>query len=308
MMIIEHILEGIALSFSAISFLISVFTLILIFIYIHPLTSNVPILLTCNTYITVIGSSFMTLLVLACGMYDSIRPNISFDDFYCQLRSYINYVFICAFFYSCALQAIFRLFRVVFPKQKILQTRGVFMIAMFIQWLIPVFYILAYLLLGSFEYHPDISSCWLSFKNIRGLSIAMAFVYGTPLIIMGSIYACIIRYVRQTTHVQQRRHLSNKRDMLIVKRMIMLVLIAMGIGIPTGIILINYMITSNLTPLAYQIQAVSLTTGLVLESIVLGLITPQVRQIFRRNRQQVNPLATIGRRSDGTFINRISIY
>jgi uncharacterized membrane protein YeiB len=136
----------------------------------------------------------------------------------------------------------------------------------------------------------------------------MAFVYGTPLIIMGSIYACIIRYVRQTAHVQQRRHLSNKRDMLIVKRMIMLVLIAMGIGIPTGIILINYMITSNLTPLAYQIQAVSLTTGLVLESIVLGLITPQVREIFRRNRQQVNPVATIGRRSDGTFINRISIY
>jgi uncharacterized membrane protein len=66
--------------------------------------------------------------------------------------------------------------------------------------------------------------------------------------------------------------------------MIMLVLIAMGIGIPTGIILIIYMITHYLTSLAYHIQALSLTTGLILESITLGFITPQVREIFKKNR------------------------
>jgi len=229
---------------------------------------------------------------MAYGVYGNLHPSISFDDYYCQLRSYINYVFICAFYYSCALQAIFRLFRVVFPKHKILQSRFVFTIAIIIQWLIPVFYILAYLLLGDFEYHPDISSCWISFKNIRALSIAMAFVYGTPLIIMSIIYVCIIRYVRQAVYAQQIRENANKRDLLIVKRILVLVLIAMGIGIPTGVLLIIYMITNYLTSLAYHIQALSLTTGLVIESIALGFITPQVREIFKRNKRQVNPVIT----------------
>jgi hypothetical protein len=201
----------------------------------------------------------------------------------------------------------FRLFRVVFPKHKILQSSGIFLVAILVQWFIPIFYILAYLLLGDFQYQPDIGSCWLSFKNITALSIAMAFVYGTPLIIMSVIYACIIRYIRQTVQIQQIRQQANKRDLLIVKRMIMLVLIAMGIGIPTGVLLIIYMITNYLISLAYHIQALSLTTGLILESVALGFITPQVREIFKRNRQQVNPITTVGTVPQGLFPSRVFI-
>jgi len=292
-MIAKLVFDGIILVFCSSSFLISLITLILIFICIRPLTSNVPILLTCNTYITVIGSSFMTLLVMAYGFYGNLYSSISLDDYNCQLRSYVNYVFICAFYYSCALQATFRFFRVVFPRHKILQSRRFFTIAILIQWIIPILYILAYLLLGDFQYQPDISSCWLSFKNICALSIAMAFVYGTPLVIMGLIYVCIIRYIRQTVQTQQIRQMANKRDLLIVKNMIVLVLIAMGIGIPTASLLIIYMITHYLTSLAYHIQALSLTSGLLVESVALGFITPQVREIFRKN-QQINPTMVVG--------------
>ncbi len=291
-MIVKQVLEGIILAFCASSFLISLITLIIIVIRIRPLTSNVPILLTCNTYITLIGSSLMTLLVMAYGMYSILHPSMSFDDYYCQIRSYFNYVFVCAFYYSCALQAIFRLFRVIFPQHRTLQSRGVFIIAIIIQWLISIIYVFNHLFLGDFQYHSDISSCWLSFKNIRATLIAMAFIYGSPLIVMSLIYVRIIRYVRQTVQTQQIRQNANKRDKLVVKRMLVLVLIAMAIGIPTGILLIIYMISSYLTSLAYHIQALSLTSGLVVESIALGLITPQVREIFRRNRP-IHPVVTL---------------
>ncbi|CAF2839044.1 unnamed protein product [Rotaria sp. Silwood2] len=230
----------------------------------------------------------MTVVVMAYGMYDDLQPSISFDDYYCQLRSYVNYVFICAFYYSCLLQAMFRLCRVVFQKRKILQSRTVFTIAMIIQWLVSIVYILAYLLLNDFQYHPDISSCWLSFKNICGLSIAMVFVYGSPLTIMTLIYVCIVRFIRHTVQTQQIRNNANKRDLLVVKRIIILVFIAMTIGIPTLLIFIVYMITNYLTPLAYHIQALSLTWGLVAASIAMGFITPQVREIFKMNRH-INP-------------------
>ncbi|CAF0962303.1 unnamed protein product [Rotaria sordida] len=291
-MIIERVLESIVLTLSSLSFLTSLITLILIFIYVRPLITNVPIILTCNTYITLIGSSFMTFVVMAYGMYDNLHPFISFDDYYCEIRSYVNYVFICAFYYSCMFQATFRLCRVVFQKRKILQTRIVFTIAIIIQWLISIFYILVYLILNDFQYHPDISSCWLSFKNIRGLSIALIFVYGKPLIIMSLIYVCIVRFIRQTVHTQEIRQNANKRDLLVVKRIIILVFIAMAIGIPTLLILIIYIITNHLTPFAYHIQALSLTVGLVAASIAMGFITPQVRDIFKVNRQ-IHPVMAI---------------
>ncbi|CAF0950198.1 unnamed protein product [Adineta ricciae] len=121
----------------------------------------------------------------------------------------------------------------------------------------------------------------------------MAFVYGSPLIIMGLIYALIIRYIRHSSHNQEIRQTANKRDLLVVKRIILVVLIGMGIGIPTAFLLIIYMITGQLTELAYHIQALSLTTGLVVESVALGLITSQVQRIFRPERQ-INPTNILG--------------
>ena len=287
-----QVLEIIAITFSTSSFVISSITLVSICIYIRPLISNVPILLTCNTYITVIGSSLMTVLVMVYGLIDARHVSIMFNNYSCQLRSYINYVFICAFYYSCALQAIFRLFRVVWPKRKILQTRVVALVSIFLQWLVPIFYIAVYLFLGNFEYRAEIGSCWLSFKNISALATGMVFIYGSPLAVMTGIYACIIRYIRRTVQTQQIRAQANKRDLFIVKRIIILVLISMGIGIPTGMMLIIYMINGYLHPLAYHIQALSLTLGLLVESIALGFITPQVREIFNRNRRRIIPAIT----------------
>lgn len=286
MFILKRVLESIVLGLCSSSFVVSLVTLLLILARVRPLTTDPTILLTCNTYVTVIGSSFMTLLVMIYAVKDALYSNGNDDDHYtCQLRSYVNYVFICSFYYSCALQAAFRLFRVVFSKHRLLRSRRMLALAILAQWIVPVFYILAYLIEGDFEFHADMNSCWLSFKDIRSLSIAMAFVYGTPLILMGLIYAAIIRYVRRTVQVQQARLHANKRDVLIVKRIIILVLIAMGIGIPTAFLLIIYMATGQLTPLAYHIQAISLTVGLVVESVALGVITPQVRQLFKARRQ-----------------------
>ncbi|CAF0950182.1 unnamed protein product [Adineta ricciae] len=292
-MIVKRVFEAFILLFCGSSLLISFITLLFILIRVRPLISDISLLLTCNTYITLVGSTFMTLLITIYSVIGQLIPSLSFNDYACELRSYVNYVFICGFYYSCALQALFRFFRVVFPKIRLLQSRRTIVLALIIQWLIPIFYILAYLLNHDFEYHPDISSCWLSFKNIRALSIAMAFVYGSPLIIMGLIYALIIRYIRHSSHNQEIRQTANKRDLLVVKRIILVVLIGMGIGIPTAFLLIIYMITGQLTELAYHIQALSLTTGLVVESVALGLITSQVQRIFRPERQ-INPTNILG--------------
>ena len=285
-MIGEIIFNSIAITLSTIAFLISTITLILILIRTRPLLTNAPIILTCNTYITLIGSSAMTFIITIFGFYYRGLSSPLVNVFNCQLRTYINYIFICAFYYSCALQAMFRLFRIVFAGNRVLQSGFTLLIAILVQWIIPIFYMLAYFLLGDFEYHVEIGGCWVSFKNIRALSIGMAFIYGTPLIIMGCVYLFIVQSVRRTVQTVQIRQTANKRDIL--------VLIGMGIGIPTAFLLIIYMITNYLTSYAYHIQSLSLTTGLVFESIALLLVTPQVRDIFKKTRL-INPaVAVIG--------------
>ena len=293
-MTLQRILEGFVIAFTSASLFASLLILTLILIRIRPLATNVPIILTCNTYIALIGASFMTLLILVLAINEDRDTSIAARDYYCQIRSYVNYTFICAFYYSCVLQASFRLCRVVFPKRKALQSRGMCWLAIIGQWTLASAYIFVYLLLADFGYQPEIRSCWLSFTNIRALGIAMAFVYGVPLLIMALIYSRLIRYIRRTAHMQQLRQSSNKRDVLVVKRIIILVLIAMGIGIPTGCLLIAYMISGYKTPLAYHIQALSLTIGLVVESVALGYMTPQVREIWAKDRQRNNTVATLG--------------
>ena len=291
---LQRILEGFVIAFASSSLLTSLLILTLILIRIRRLATNVPIILTCNTYIALIGASFMTLLTLLYAVTENRDPSMVTHDNLCQIRSYANHTFICAFYYSCVLQASFRLCRVVFPKRKALQSRGMCWLAIIGQWTLASVYILVYLLLADFEYQPDVHSCWLSFTNVRALASIMAFAYVVPLLIMVLIYGRLIQHIRQTSALQHSRQSSNKRDVLVVKRIIILLLSAMSMGIPTGCLLIMYMISGYKTSLSFQIQALSLTLGLTMESVAVGYVTPQVLEIWTKNQQPVLRVRTIG--------------
>ncbi|CAF5195524.1 unnamed protein product, partial [Rotaria magnacalcarata] len=64
------------------------------------------------------------------------------------------------------------------------------------------------------------------------------------LTIISLIYISIVRFIRQSTLAQRARQNSNKRDLLVAKRIVLL-FTATRIGLPTGFLLIVYMITNN---------------------------------------------------------------
>ncbi|CAF4232898.1 unnamed protein product, partial [Adineta steineri] len=89
-----------------------------------------------------------------------------------------------------------------------------------------------------------------------------------------------------------RRKNSNKRDLIILKRIVILVFIVVGIGLPTAGIVLTYMITKYVVPFAYHIQGLSISLGVLVESISLIFITPQIQDIFRWNHARVYPIET----------------
>ncbi|UJR37045.1 hypothetical protein I4U23_029750 [Adineta vaga] len=287
---IPVILGYVGLCFYSLTFLTCLLMLILIFIRIHPLKTNIFILLICNTYSTLLLFSIMMLIMYGYNQHGNLNSPIWLGGRWCQIRTYFVHVCLCALYYSFVLQAIFRLFRIVFYKHRILQSFGVFWIAVLIQWIISFLCILPSILLDDFQYLPLEYNCWISFENVRGLLILIVTIYGTSTSSISSIYMYIIRYIHRSNNIpqQQRRQKSNKRDLIILKRLVTLVTAVVTLGFPTVLVIFIYVCTNYVLPLAYHIQGVSLSTGAFVTAISLVFVTPSYKQYLNEIQNQLN--------------------
>ncbi|CAF1994493.1 unnamed protein product [Rotaria magnacalcarata] len=226
-----------------------------------------------------------------------VGPGLKSSDFYndslCPLRGYFLHVFICAFFYSCLLQAIFRLFRVAFYKLNSRKSHYLFLIGIFLTWFIAFLYILLHLLKHDFEYTSLAYGCWISFANVYGLFQALLVMYVGPNSTVCLIYAYIVRYSRRKTHIQPHQQKLNSRDLIILKRIVIIVLVAMGIGIATLITFLVYIITNYLVPTAYHLQGLSISGGFFMGSVGFAFITPQIKDIFLMKKQRIAPVIVV---------------
>ena len=279
-MSIQRIIESFCIGMHSLSIIASLCTLTLILVHIRQLVPEVHIILICNTYIALIGASSMTLVVLLYAVTENRDPSVVMREYSCQIRSYANHTFVCAFYYSVALQATFQLCHVVFHNNRVLKSRGVWWLAIIGQWTLASAYILIYLVSGDFEYQPDIRSCWASFTNIRALASGLTCVYCVPLLAMSLMYGCIVLYIRRNPNIQPFEQIPDERNVLVAKRIIITVLIAIGIGLPTGCLFIVCLISGYQAAFSYHIQAVSFAIGFLVECGALAYLTPQVQKLW----------------------------
>ena len=282
-MITSIILNILFLLLIVLSSVISVIVLLLVFIRIGPLASNVSLLLTCNTYVAIILFCFTLMDIGIHSLYGHWNPSTSFAGRWCEIRAYFPHVCFCAYYYSFVCQAIFRLFRIVFYKKRHLQSLGVFVVSIVIQWLLSFIFIAPHLIFDDFQYQALDYNCWISFRNIRGMFVATLIIYGGPLALILSIYIYIVRYVRRKMYVHRKQKRSIQRDVLILRRIVVLLFFLIMIGVPTLVVLAIYLLTNYLTPLAYDIQAVNISIGLLTTTMTLIFVTPKIRHLFRRS-------------------------
>lgn len=287
------VLGGIGVALYSTSFLVSFTMLILICVRIRPLKSNVSMLLICNTYLNAGLVSSIMLMMYTYNLLGNIHAAASFDGRWCEIRAFFTLVCFCSLYYSFVLQAVFRLFRIVFYRHKALQSVGVGIIAVTLQWVLAFLSILANILLHDFQYLPTEFNCWIAFQNIRGLIMVTIMIFNNPLTIIFNIYMQIIRYTRRTAQMQQRRQNANKRDLAVLKRIVILVFVIVGMGLPTVVVVLIYIITQSVIPYAYHIQGLCIALGVLTASICLVFVTPQIQQIFTKSRTRIRPHETV---------------
>ena len=305
MSIIRIIFDITNMSILLIGIVGSLVILIRNYMHYHSLIANMPVFLICNTYAMLLLTCLVMFEFYASTLYGDLHPLVDMDNPWCFARYYLICICLSAILYSYNLQAIFRLFRVVFYQRKNLQSFRLFRFALFGQWLLAVLSILPQIILKYAEYFPQERNCQLSFTNIRSFFIVLLCSHYIPLNIILLIYITIIRYTRRTTHtLQQHRRLANRRDTIVLRRIIILLLTLFITALPTLIIVTICWTTNYLTPLAYQIQGLSLSSSLSAQVIALAFLTPHIRGLFQRNDTRVLfvkatkqiPLATVKRK------------
>lgn len=290
-MSIATILASIGICLYSLNFLLCITMIILMSVRMK---SNVACLLICNTYFNALLLSCIMLMMYLYNLLGNLSPEKSFNDLWCRIRGYLTHVCFCAFYHSFLLQAIFRLFRIVFYRHKFLQSCSICLLSIVIQWIVSFLLILPnFYIFNDFQYLNNEYNCWIALENVRGLVMVTMTIYNNPLLIIFMIYMYIIRYTRRLVHIQRKR----EKDLIILKRIVILGMITVGIGLPIVIMVLIYIITGFVIPFGYHMQGLSISIGVLIGSISLILINPQIQQVFCSRRSHEKKFSEITRQN-----------
>ncbi len=138
-------------------------------------------------------------------------------------------------------------------------------------------------------------------KNIRGTLWITTVVYGFPVLCLSIIYIRITKFIHQqsnnqTVEVKRRQ----KREFLVFQRIIILVGTLFILGVPGMILMIICYITGYENPLSYRITWLFYETSMIILSVFIVLMTPQLKNIFMRRwqRNRVMPMHAVLAESD----------
>ena len=256
-------------------------------------SQNVSLLLTCNTCMAVICSSGTQILMTVSTMAGdwNVRWLMRLLLSACYLRGYFHFVFINAIYLSYVLQAGFRLSRIAFHEYKCLRKISSFAYFILVQWLISFLLILP-ILVGHEGYSslivhlPDEYYCQVPMTSVRAIVFSILSVYFLPACCLGMIYLWIIVYIRRRsenivmimTSVLRR----NRRDAIILRRICLVMIVLLSLGIPSSIFVILYIITGHLHWASYRVGWMTIAMSFALISLSSLYVTPQIYKPIRQ--------------------------
>lgn len=281
--------------FPSIGILSSISILFLIIYHRHRCPITIPVILISNTYLFIILMLFCLVDMSSHSLYGDLLENISLENQWCYIRAYVLHVELCSIYLSYVLQALFRLFRIVFYKYQRLQTFRFVLGLIIFQWILAFIIVTPSIPLGYFQYLPQNYYCHIPLTNLQGtLLISMTTYYG-PTLASSTIYFYIMYQIKQRTRLAtlQNRHRSMQRDVIVLRRIFILVGIFLVFLVPSMILWFSYFATDYLHPLIYHVEWLTISMSLSTVAIVSAIINPPIRQLFQlpliHRHQQIRP-------------------
>lgn len=283
--VINIIIDCSIIGFSSASILIAITMLIFIIYHLIKIRNNpnqVALLLTANIYFALL--LFFILIIITFEITLQGHTHINFpsqDNRSCRIRAYFLTVIICAVFYSNALQAIYRLCRVVFYTRKLFQSFQIYRIGIIFQWLICFITILPALLFDYFEYLINDFHCQIPYRGIQTICLYGTVIYIIPLTITIGCYFFTLRKSRLRQMVSQIQRVAIQRDVIILFRICIHLGLMISFFIPATIILIVSLFTGYLPWWSAQARWITYVISMTSVTMTLGFISPHVKSLWK---------------------------
>lgn len=220
------------------------------------------------------------------SIYGYIHLGVSLNNGWCKIRGYFGYIGGCTFFYTFAAQAFYRFCRILYGTNSRLQSFSLHAMLSVSLWLLTALELLPSLIIGDIEYILDGYHCQFSPTSFRGTLTLCSIGFLLPFSVTIFFYTWTMCSIRRRSMalltIDQRA--SIHRDIVIMKRLLILLNIITAVSLPHVLLPVIYTIVGSLPQWIVPLEVLLTELAVLAVAVVLFMITPQLRQLRKTTR------------------------
>ncbi|CAF0911079.1 unnamed protein product [Adineta steineri] len=199
-------------------------------------------------------------------------------------------------------QAFYRLIRIAYSQNRRFQSLKLYIMLPVIEIIVVTCILLCvFIPLNEMIYLPNDYFCTISFTNIPGVLSSAFVVYLGPFCCLLFIYMHITRFIHQQGNIQtlviKQRQV---RDLLIIRRILIIVSFLLILGMPAFVLVIMFIITGEENPLIVRISYFPVSISQMGLSVALLFSIPQLKNIVLSLRI-ISTVTPVNRAVQGTI-------
>ncbi|CAF1368288.1 unnamed protein product [Adineta ricciae] len=245
--------------------------------------TNVRLMLCTNNYIAVffVGIVEIVHLVIVTQSDFGITV-INIETLGCRIRAYILFSCLSVVYLACVLQAMFCLFRIIYPSVLWVTEPRICLGIILLSWIVSFTLVSPLLILHGQRLIPGEYTCRVPKDDSFSIAYSTLIVYGIPFSTLAYIYFQIHRFLRiqamSTLIVSVRTHRDRHRYVTVFRRIIVTVMLLGAFGMPNSVMLIILAIKGELISSFYRILDMSFAALVLTLSIALLYINPHLKR------------------------------
>jgi hypothetical protein len=248
-------------------FVVLIASVYLSIIILDKTSRSVSTMLLCNSFLSEILFASVMLSMAVFTFQNDIRQ-IKYEDSLCIFRAYMSYALSAVRSHSYLLQSIYRYISIIYPSNLFYQSARFQFYLICLTWLFSLIH--PFLFTNQIKYNVENQVCHMPYQSSFFIFYTCFLAYLNPITIIIIIYFKLVRYVQKmnklVTPVNQL--LRIQRELKMVRRIIMLLIILIALGLPYTIFFFMSFFTN---PPKYHFRWAFLSVDVSLLSIIIAL-------------------------------------
>jgi len=223
---------------------------------------------------------------------------IQYQDSLCIFRGYMGYASLALNVYSYALSGIHQYISIVYPTRLFWKSARTQIFLIVISWILAFAYPIPVILTGAITYSVDNQICQVPFRLSFSIIYMSVCLYIIPVSLIMFIYMKLVRYIKGMSKrvLPVNTLFRARRDLKIVRRIVILVHILLIGGIPMTLFI--FLSFGNLAPkyhfrIGYLFVYVSILFIMITLFQFTDLLKASVKKLIYGQRNTVFPMFTV---------------